>query len=78
MQRSGRCAPKSKWIIKGTGNCMNAGAAWRLMREHANAIQTAVSADVSSVYFDIFQYQAQRDYEACHSDFEESDSCSSD
>ena len=44
------------------------------MRELANATQT----DVNSVNFDILQYQAQRDCEACHSDFEDSDSCSSD
>ena len=77
MHRTGRYSPDTKWIIKGAGNGMNvkrAEAAWRLMREPASATQT----DVNNVYFDFLQYQAQRDYEACHSDFEESDSCSSD
>ena len=76
LHRSGRYASDAKCIIKGTGNGMNVEAAWRLMREPVSLTQTDVNCVYLTVFvfvfvFDVLQYQAQRDYEACHSDFEE-------
>ena len=45
-----------------------------LCREPVSLTQTDVKCVYLTVFvfvFDVLQYQAQRDYEACHSDFEE-------